>query len=492
MDQVEDESASKVQLFFENLGGTGEYLLLSLDKLLPDVSAVGSTLGSTDSVLQQLWDAGLLDGRMAFHGVLPREIEAMAAQQRSLFASVDGALGEHAHGHVLEQPTVDPHSLVDESEEHAVLCTVDATFSLWRQETSNSLLLFEPNLLGHPERRTDSIALRGVIQNILQCQRTSPSFKTLRHFMKAFALYGRDSHGLGWDKLLQLSAASEQELRHRLPELGIVFDASRSAYWMLDQQNREVALEHVLDTMLVHDLPIRDLSRAHLEEALLEMKIIDQVLVTFALEKWFAPYQASSEKLNLCVDAVVRDMAPLIIRQHDGALCTLDHLLECLQRRLPSSFPLDPDRVLQLLDGIAIIRTPERLNHARDRASAEHEQSAGTAERPEDKGRRPTSIRHATEGSTLIQLLEAEGLPREPEARLTLLFGIKKQWTRAELEPYIEDIPTSTVQRLVRPIRGPPGASDQLQRYEARAANGPWSARKVSASSTREDRMRAA
>lgn len=491
MDQVEEESASRVQLFFENLGGAGEYLLLSLDNLLPHVSAVESTSGSTDSVLQQLWDAGLLDGRMTFHGVLPREIEAMAAQQRSLFASVDGAFGEHAHGLEREQPAVDPHSLVDESEEHAVLCTADATFSLWRQETSNSLLLFEPNLLGHHERRAESMALRGVIQNILQCQRTAPSFKTLRHFMKAFALYGRDNDGLGWDKLLQLSAASEQELRDRLPELGIVFDASRSAYWMLDQQHREVALEHVLDTMLVHDLPVRDLSRTRLEEALLEMKIIDQVLVTFALEKWFAPCQASSEKLNLCVDAVVRDMAPLMIRQHDGALCTLDHLLECLQRRLPSSFSLDRDRVLQLLDGIAIIRTPERLNHARDRASAEHEQSAGTAERPEDKGR-PTSIRHAIEGSTLIQLLEAEGLPREPEARLALLFGIKKQWTRAELEPYIEDIPTSTVQRLLRPIRGPPGASDQLQRYEARVANGPWSASKVSASSTREDRMRAA
>jgi hypothetical protein len=479
---IEDEAAT-MELFVDDETGQDDFLLLSLDKLLPAMNTIDWASVPAAHVLRQLQECGVLDEDMAFQGVLASEVTALAQAQHSRTASRDAKRSQDPLEPQLEQPAAGIGVLMDSDEERAVLCTRDATFSVWRQETSNSLLLCEPHSWERGAAYPERLTVRSIEHFVLQSQRTTPSFKSLQCFLRCYALYGRHSQGIPWNQLLHLSHASSQELHQRLAELGLVYDASTSAYWILDKQDRERVLEHVLDTMLVHALPHRSLSRSYLEKALLEMSIIDQTLVHFALEKWFARSQQSAEDLDLRVDAIIRDLVPVLMRRYRGAVCTLEHLLECLQRRLPSSIQLKSDNILRLLDGIAIIRPSPPLHSAADRASVEATKKAVHIEAAA-KQMHPLQHPHSNENSPLIQLLEAENLPRDPETRLGVLFEIKKQWTQAELEPYTSDLPTSTLQRLLRPIRGPISTGDQDQRFEARSASKPRCPRPYTAIST--------
>jgi hypothetical protein len=472
MGSLPEARCNALPLFLDGNVAENEYLLLSLDMLLKTDTPPGDTANSEDPLANFVHGAFSAGEGLVFDGLLPDEVSFLVERMRHDMGATSRGRGNCDGPTAPDTISSDTGFTVDDEERRSVLCSKNAVFSLWRQETSNSLLVFEPCESASGAKQSRCLRLRAALHSVLQCQRMVPRFRTLIKFMKTFAVYEMDLEGVSWETLLCLSHASESELRASMSEIGIIFDPVSSKYWILDPRGRERLLEHLLDTILVHRLPVTNVSRPLLETALLEMDIIDGNLAAFAIARWFRPNPQTPDMLDLHISDVVRDLVPCLLRRQRNASMDLNELMEQIQRRLPSDTSFDTEHALQSLHGVAImLPSLERFrNSSKSSPAPEHLVSS---EQSSLLSGPATLLPSCPSASMRVQLLEADALPQKPETRLAMLFGLKKQWTRTELDPYIADIPESDLQRFLRPVRGPFGALDQLQRFEWRGLGKP-------------------
>ncbi|XP_032836064.2 sister chromatid cohesion protein DCC1 [Petromyzon marinus] len=306
------------------------------------------------------------------------------------------------------------HSLVirGDGEDHAVLCTGDATYELRAADTSNLLLLLPDARTadslwaeGHAEApRLLTAHVFGFANSYLEVRRCRPRLKKLRSLLGECPFSGPENEAQyeGQQKyttadLLDRVQASEVELQAGLKALNACQIDGRWRMLDLDYEMRLLSLLTQLvdsESWSFRHVPLR----VCLDElGVLEPRdMIEHCLNCYG--EWTDEEEGGAAEVvySLHEDRVCRALAVMLLKG-----CVKFNLAEfCDVWR--QSVPEGMDAQLGQLQGVALV---ER------------------AARPE-----------------VISLLRVEDLPDDPQERFSKLFSLRDKWTEEDIAPYVRDL----------------------------------------------------
>ncbi|KAK4536550.1 hypothetical protein CDCA_CDCA09G2575 [Cyanidium caldarium] len=445
-------------VFSESADRSDEFLLLDWDAL--EVLRDGDASTSLEDRLRELLSKhGVWNGESYFQGVYLKD---GVAQHES--AGVSTALQS-----LLAEESESSRRLGDDLESEAALCTPTATYSLRNLETSNTLLLVAPAEGDETER---SVPAR--LHQRLECAQRWPRFGALQTVMRHGARYAGQSAapiGFTWTELLSLAQASDAELRTHLLALDIVQLHPTQRYVLVDADALDEALQRVLDTLLVLQSDGGAVSRATLRSALIEEDGVDAVVAEHCIHKFFqAPdgcSPADADRVVLRAREAVRRLAAIILKRYPHGICAAEELLRELQYRVPGRVVQSVADAAEQLQGVALVE-----EHVDFRADPNHDVVARSMATSTVGARSyantlppPTA---PAQRRPLFRRLVADELPLNPQARLANLFRVRPEWTRAELEPYLQRVPDTVLHRYARPLQTGAVSHAALLRYVRR------------------------
>ena len=304
-------------------------------------------------------------------------------------------------------------TLRGDPDESAVLCTSSKTFSVKKCSTSNSLLL-TPDL-SVSNSPSDEILSKSVVStnfDYYELKLVGGKLDKLRNQLMITGFRGEEyesemeSKMLTWDDILQTVQASENEIRHRLDELG-AFELG--GHWrLLDHEYKTSAMSRIL-TLLEEKL--WSWEKVPLIETCKMLEDLQPLFVTEICLRLYGIQVSDSETdvfIKLCQDKVSRFYGEYILSSTEGRF-NLNEFLEVWQDSLPEGMICD----VKHLTGLIMI----------DKSSPNH----------------------------TITYLPVSSLPINPADRFAALFTRKEKWAHDEITPYLEDLagPGQTVNALL-------------------------------------------
>lgn len=354
-------------------------------------------------------------------------------------------------------------------DDNVVLCTRSKTYSVRFLETSNSLLLLE-RAESPANHETDDLLpkqmVRATLQGHLECRSTAPCFSALRSLLYDRARYSKGMEkGILWRDLLDVVQASENQLQDHLLLMDIVRLNDSDTYCVIDSNEVVMALETLLDTILVEGWSAQAIDRDGLLKRVIEQDHMDAFVAQHVLNKFFVLNDAvgpTTALVRLRVSWVVRALVDSFLKGCSNETCALDEVIRQVQYRLPEdALPSDFD-FIDHLRGVAIWDEPLLNTHAlNDPKGNTHAFGSEWTESSFYSSHNDRDSQHST---TVLHRLLADELPLNAATRLDTLFRIRKEWTREEIDPYLDGITDNELFRYARALQASVGGQNALVR----------------------------
>ncbi|KAI8052891.1 ArgK protein-domain-containing protein [Syncephalis plumigaleata] len=320
--------------------------------------------------------------------------------------------------------------------DEAVLCTSSSTFALRRVEWSNALLVVDtaPTTISNTnDDAMDVVAdqrpaiIQATLAHLLEAQRIQPNIARLPELMYRQKLYGMTA-ALTFDELRPQVQASDHELMTGLTHYDIV-QLEDGGYRQITSEHICHVLASIFTTFAMEDIRLEDRIPVNLRQ-LDTNNVSDQAMLTDATAHDDIPHVFVDSK---CVDILDMNYFDNINIHYEQ-----NEFMQAWSESVPEGYTVS----LDMLQGICI---------------AEETDDTATS----------TMVR------TLVYL-PVDQLPRDPAARLRMLFDTRAKWRSDELRVYLQDIaitPTQIDTWLMKFARRVTG-NGAMARNQKRKANG--------------------
>eukprot|EP00884_Botryococcus_braunii_P022985 jgi/Botrbrau1/9370/Bobra.354_2s0025.1 len=286
------------------------------------------------------------------------------------------------------------------SEDEAVLCTESATYAVKSVETTNTVLLIGDH--------AGNVTSHGKASSHLELLRTAPRTHTLEALLQDATYDDGDSEGQAthspsasrkrgftFQELLREVQASAEELRAALHERGAI---ELDGVWRrVEETYLGELLEVVLLTAVVQGWPFQALPCTDMATCLqadgYDPRIVQHCLMLHSTEEPGAP---CPESVSLCNTKICRYFARKLFKTKTRWY--VSEFMEQWKGQVPEGFA------------------------------------------PQESMLRGEGLVEEVAGARILNHFPVSGLPEEPAERFRLLFAARPQWTRAELEPYLQGL----------------------------------------------------